>query len=195
MLGLFSLRGPPLETVDWVGGAIFTALSWAGFGFAVRAAVRVWRGGSSVTHFIAWFSPVLLLGGAIGGAWAAFSIQRGHEHGVEESAKSAWCDRPLFVGHPSREACELAAIECLHLAWQGATLDDGIAERLQATFITRRQQAEREATRRSKADGYYDGADVRVLDRLLEALTPNARRPNHTRVQHAALACLVTRGS
>lgn len=195
MLAFFSRSGPPLERVDWVGGIIFTALAWAGFAMTVRSALRVWRGGSSLMHFIAWFSPVLLLGGIVAGAWAAFSIHRSHVESSETWATTTWCDRPTFVGHSTVEACEQATLECLHLAWEGATLEAGLADRLLATITTRRQQAEKEATRRSKTDGYYDGGEVRVLDRLRESMKVEASRPRDTEVRQAALACLVTRGS
>lgn len=196
LLGVFSLTGgPPLERVDWVGGVVFTVVALGGFALALRAAIRVWRGGASVLPFVTRFSPLLLLAGLIGGVWAAFFLQRGHEQRSEALVTSAWCERPALVGHQTREACEQAALDCLHLAWEGATLEPGIAERLLATVVTRRREAEREATRRSKSDGYYDGSEVRVLDRLLEQLRTDGRRPNDTRVRQAGLACLVTRGS
>lgn len=195
MLGVFSVRGPPLERVDWVGGGIFTVLAWAGLVMTVRAAIRVWRGSSSVVHFWAWFAPVLLLGGAVAGVWAAFSIQRAHVENSEAWARSAWCERPAFVGHASLAACEQSAVDCLHLAWEGATLEPGIAERLLATITTRRQQAEKQATRRSRDDGYYDGNEVRVLDRLRDSMRADSNKPCDTAIRQAALACLVTRGS
>lgn len=195
MLAFFARSGPPLERVDVIGGSIFTALAWAGFAMTVRSALRVWRGGSSLMHFVAWFSPVLLLAGLIAGTWAAFAIHRSHVENSETWAKSVWCERPSFVGHASVEACEQAALECLHLAWEGATLEPGLADRLLATITTRRQQAEKEATRRSKADGYYDGGEVRVLDRLRESMKVEPNKPRDTEVRQAALTCLVTRGS
>lgn len=196
LLGYFSLAGgPPLELVDWVVGGLCSVLALVALGFTARAALRAHRREASYAPFIAWFSPVLLLGGLGGGAYAAVSIHDGLVEGLESGVRSTWCERPELVGHRDQPSCEQAAVDCLHLAWEGATLDAGVAEALLATLTTRRQQLEREATLRSKTDGYYDGGEVRVLDRLRDSLRVDAHRPRDTQVRQAGLACLVTRGS
>lgn len=195
LLGFFALRGPPLEVRDWVGGSIFWSLATVGVAVMVRAGLRVWRGGASVMPFMARVSPVLLVLGLAGGVWAAFSIQRRHVENSESIARSAWCERPEFLGRVDRTDCERAAVECLHLAWDGATPELGVAEKLLTALTARRQRAERAASQRAKSDGFYDGTEVRVLDRLRDELRFDSQRPAASRVRQAGLVCLVTPGS
>ncbi len=195
LLGFFALRGPPLETSDWVGGVIFWGLATVGAVVSARAALRVWRGGASLLPGLTLVSPVLLVVGLAAGVWAAFSIQEAHVERHESGARSVWCERPEFVGRTNQNDCERAALDCLHLAWDGAAPESGAAEKLAAALTVRRQQAERAASTRAKSDGFYSAADVRALDRLRDELRFDARNPEASRARQAGLVCLATPGS
>ncbi len=194
-LGLAALRGgPPLETSDWVAGVLVAVLSLVAFVIALRAGARAWTGGASRMPVMAKLAPVLVLAGAAVGAWVGDSIQGNRVRGGEDAARG-WCERPALVQRADVASCEAAAIDCLHLAWEGAVADASLVAQLDDSLRALRQRTEREATQAAKGAGFYDGGEVRVLDRLREQLRADSRRAEDTRVRQAGLLCLFSTGT
>jgi hypothetical protein len=131
-LGVFSfIEGPPLETVDFVQGGLFIALSAAVMAVALVASMRTReQGGKGAMATLARIAPLLMLVGAVGGVAAAFSIRGDRARYVRSEVEQACAAPSVFALDAA--SCPAKAEACLRSAWKQPLPDEGAVAPLHA---------------------------------------------------------------
>lgn len=189
VLGASSLLGgPPLERLDWIGGAVFVGFAALGLAVSLRASLRVWRQGRSDADdapLLARVSPLLVVVGLVAGVFIGRAIQRSAEGSLEQSVGFFWCEEPALLGFADAAQCETEGLRCLHETWRGDVEGEGAADELERSLTARR------ATLVSARD--FDAQALGAVDRLLTELKLNESSPRRSAARRAGLGCLAAR--
>ncbi len=187
--GRFAFRaltgGSPLEDRDWIAGAIVVVLAAIGLLISLRAAWRVWKRGRTIhdeAPLLARLSPLLVIGGLVGGVFVGRAIEQSAERSLESSVTDTWCEEPSLLGFKDVESCSAAGTPCLHEGWVSAEKWQAQAEELVKTLKTRRAGL--------MAAAEYDDRAVRKVDRLLGELAVREGTANRSAARRAGVACL-----
>lgn len=178
--------GPPLEDRDWGAGAIFMTLSALGLLISLRAARRVWVKGASGTDeapLLARVSPLLVVGGLVGGVFVGRAIEHSAEGSLENAVGYFWCGDPALLGFPDAESCVAAGTACLHEGWVSAEKWQPKADQLVESLKAQRA--------RLMAAPEYDSQAVGNVDRLLGELAVRDGTEKRSAARRAGVACLL----
>lgn len=184
--------GPPLETRDLIGGALFWVLAALVLVFIGRAVSRRVRAAGELVWLARATAALAVLGLGFG-AWAGWSIRAGHATSLVESAR--WrCDGFAVLGFATKASCESAAERCVTEGWRlpAARVDRGSA--LRDALFEKKQQADVTAAASAKQTGFVEDRDSRELGALIDALDAFKDSPNLRASQHAMLVCLAEAG-
>lgn len=177
--------GPPLETMDWIAGAIFVGLSALGLLVALRASRRIWQRGTTVTDkapLLARISPVLVVVGLVAGVPVGHAIQTSSETSLENGIGYFWCGEPALLGFADVEACKAAGVPCLREGWVNAAPWQAKADELAKALEARRAAL--------MAAPEYDSHAVGEVDTLLRELAVRSGTEKRSAARRAGVACL-----
>lgn len=182
--------GPPLEQRDLIGGLIFWGLAAAVLAMVARATFRKERTAGERVWLARAASAAAVLGLGFG-CWAGWSIRTGLAASMLSHADDR-CRAHRLLGFADPGLCVTEARRCMTESWDVS--DERRAPALRELLTKRRAEAERRATVESKQSGFYDDAEVRLIDALLRDLDAFTNSPNLSATERASLVCLAVSG-